>query len=344
MITVIIAGGSGTRLWPLSTSSNPKQLLALTGNRTMVQATYDRAKLLGESVYVITEQSHSDALKQQLSDLNDDAFIVEPGRRNTASCVIAALHHIQSRHDKDEPIAFMSADHYIRDTRGFELSFRRAAEVSQKYNCEVLVGIEPTYAATVYGYIEKGEEVDGGMAHAVASFKEKPDLATANGFIASGNYLWNAGYFVGSVNAFLREMKEYAPELAERYDALIATTSEEEYEATYLSFANEPIDTALNEKVDDMMVVPASFDWTDVGNFRDLDEVAAKNEEGNHVKGENVHTIELENSYIRNDESGKPIAVIGLDNIVVINSPNGLLVARKDLSQKVGEIAKKVQE
>ncbi len=343
MITVIIAGGSGTRLWPLSTQLYPKHLLALTGERSLLRCTYERAQRLGDITYVVTEQNQASYVKEQLSELSSDAFIIEPGRRNTASCVIAALHHIQSRNDLDEPIVFLSADHSIRDLDGFELSFRRAAEISQRLHCEVLVGIEPTYPSTGLGYIEKGTSDERGSAITVKSFKEKPDLVTAKKFVATGRYLWNTGYFVGSVNVFLDTMAMFAPDLKAEYDALCATTNQHEYEQVYLGFKNEQIDVALNEKVDGLMVVPATFDWMDVGSFKDLHEANELDETGNVIIGKQVYPLDVENSYIRNEDD-KPLALIGVDNIVVVNTKDGMLVARKDLAHKVGEIAKKIQD
>jgi len=344
MITVIIAGGSGTRLWPLSTSNNPKQLLALTNEKSMVQNTYERAKLLSKDVYVVPDISHADALKAQLPELDEDHFVVEPGRRGTANCIVAALAHVAKRHDHDEPIAFIHADHHIRDSHGFALSFKEAAEASQKCNQIVLIGIEPTYPATGFGYIERNGEIEGvdGAFH-VQSFKEKPDFETASRYVANGNYLWNCGYFVGSVNTFLKEMDEYAPELKANYEKLKDITDPDEYAKTYLSFENEVIDVALIEKSSSLIVIPAGFDWMDVGNFKDLHEANQSDENQNHFRGENIHDIEVENTYIRNEDPDKHIAVIGLDNIVVVNTKDGLLVARKDLSPRVGEIAKKIQ-
>lgn len=344
MITVIIAGGSGTRLWPLSTSNNPKQLLSLTNDRSMVQNTYDRARLLSNDVYVVPDISHADALKAQLPELDEDHFVVEPGRRGTANCIVAALAHVAKRHDHDEPIAFIHADHHIRDSHGFALSFKEAAAASEARGEIVLIGIEPTYPATGFGYIERDGNVEGleGVFH-VESFKEKPDFETASRYVADGNYLWNCGYFVGSVNTFLKEMSEYAPKLKANYEKLKDLSDTAEYAATYLSFENEVIDIALIEKSSSLLVVPAGFDWMDVGNFKDLHEANQSDSDQNHFRGENIHDIEVENTYIRNEEPEKHVAVIGLDNIVVVNTKDGLLVARKDLSPRVGEIAKKIQ-
>lgn len=346
MITVIIAGGSGTRLWPLSTASNPKQLLTLTNERSMVQNTYDRAVKLSDEIYVVPDISHAEALKAQLPELDDDHFVVEPGRRGTANCIVAGLVHVAKRHGHDEPIAFIHADHHIRDTEGFVRSFKTAADVSSERGEIALIGIEPTYSATSLGYIERGAAIPEDEAvSTVASFKEKPDFATAKQYMASGRYLWNCGYFVGSVNTFVKAMTEYAPDLLENYNALlmIDDAQSEAYKQTYLGFENEVIDTALIEKSKSLVVVPARFDWMDVGNFKDLHEANQSDEAGNFFQGENIHDIEVENTYVRNEEPGKHVAVIGLDNIVVVNTKDGLLVARKDLSPRVGEIAKQIQ-
>lgn len=345
MITVIIAGGSGTRLWPLSTSEQPKQLLALTGERTMVQQAYDRASQLGDVVYVVTEASHSDALRAQLPELSEDAFLIEPGRRGTAHCIVFALDYIARHHDNEEPIAFIHSDHNVRDLTGFAYSFATAGKVSAKNQEIVLIGIEPTFPSTGFGYIERNGVLDEKAGvYNVESFKEKPDFETAQRYVESGNYLWNCGYFVGSVNTFLNEMERSAPELKESFERLAAIKEHgsSEYNEAYLTLDNQVIDIALIEKAKKLAVVSASFDWMDIGNFKDLHDVVSKDEAGNYVKGDSVHALDVENIYIRNEED-KPIAVIGLDNVVVVNTPDGILVARKDISHRTGEVAKKLQ-
>lgn len=347
MITVIIAGGSGTRLWPLSTSNNPKQLLKLTNDYTMVQNTYNRATTFSSEIYVVPDTSHAGLLREQLPVLDDDHTVVEPGRRGTANCIVAALVHIAKRGgDLDMPIAFISADHHVRDVEGFARSFRLAADASSKRNEIALIGIEPTYPATGFGYIQRKDEVRGlSGVYAVDSFKEKPDFETARAYMQSGQYLWNCGYFVGSVNTFVDQMKQFAPDLYKNYERLMALddTTGSDYKDTYLGFENEVIDIALIEKLKSLVVIPASFDWMDVGNFNDLHAANELDEVSNYVRGSNIYHVDVENAYIRNEED-KPIAVIGMDNVVVVNTRDGILVARKDLSPKVGDIAKKIQE
>lgn len=346
MITVIIAGGSGTRLWPLSTSDSPKQLLALTGQRTMVQQAYDRAVKLGEEVYVVTEASHAGALREQIPELTDDRFLIEPGRRGTAHCIVFALDYIARHHDHAEPVAFIHSDHNVRDLNGFARSFRTAGRVSTTNNEIVLIGIEPTFPSTGFGYIERDGVVDESAGvYNVQSFKEKPDYETAQHYVESGNYLWNCGYFVGSVDTFLQEMERSAPELQANYNTLsnIQQFGSEEYNQAYLALDNQVIDIALIEKAKQLAVVSASFDWMDIGNFKDLHDVVPKDEANNYFKGDNIHAIEVESAYVRNEEPNKPVAIIGLDNIVVVNTKDGILVARKDVSAKCGDVAKKLQ-
>lgn len=341
MISVIIAGGSGTRLWPLSTPGYPKHLLALTGSKSLLNYTYDRAKKLGKTVYVVPDGSHAHHVTEQLSELSEDAFIVEPGRRGTASCIIAALSVVARHHDHDEPIAFMAADHYIRDTAGFAHSFKSAAEVSKASNRIVLVGIEPDYPATGFGYIEKdGLYDEKRFIFNVKTFKEKPDYETAKKYLASGQFLWNSGYFVGSVNTFVKAMEESAPELLASYQKLLATKDRAEFEKVYLDLENDTIDYALIEKVPDLLVVPATFDWMDLGSYGDLQKAVGSDQQGNYIKGDSIEVEGVENSLVHNHED-KPVAVIGLDNIVVVNTKDGILVARKDLAQKVGEVSKR---
>ncbi|HEY5267739.1 MAG TPA: sugar phosphate nucleotidyltransferase [Candidatus Saccharimonadales bacterium] len=340
MIVVIIAGGSGTRLWPLSTPEYPKHLLKINGdNLSLLQRTYQRAQKLAEHVYIVSETGHIQYVKDQLSGLDNDNFIIEPGRRGTANCIIAALDHISKKHSSDEPISILSADHFIRDLGGFIDSFEIAANASVKYKKVVLVGAEPDYPATGFGYIQKEKsKSDNSYVYGVHSFKEKPNLDMAKTYLKSGKYLWNCGYFIGSVNTFIREMKDSAPDLYNNYLKL-SNSSTDMYDQIYLGFENITIDYGLIEKIKDLLVVHASFDWMDLGSFGDMYKVVESDVNGNYIQGQ-VEIDGVENSYIQNNEN-KPIAVIGLDNIVVVNTRSGILVSRKDLSQKVGEVSKR---
>lgn len=342
MIVVIFAGGSGTRLWPLSTPDYPKHLLKIDGDEhSLLQNTYRRAKSVADHVYVISEASHIDYVKEQLSDLPEEAFIVEPGRRGTGNCIVLALAAIKKQHADDEPIAFVHADHFIRDEAGFAYSFGVATAVATQENRLVLVGVEPDHPDTGFGYIKKGQMLNNQtLAFSVESFKEKPDFQTAKRYVASGKYLWNCGYFVANIQTFERLMREYATELFTSYEALQHATPDQ-IKDIYLGLETLIIDYALIEKVPELLVVPASFDWMDLGSFADIAKAVGGDEAGNYTNGL-VELDGVQNSLVHNAEA-KPVAVIGLDNIVVVNTTEGLLVARKDLSQQVGVIAKKIQ-
>lgn len=341
MIAVIIAGGSGTRLWPLSTPDYPKHLLKINGDEnSLLQNTYRRVQHLAEHVYVVSEESHIQHVREQLSELPAENFIVEPGRRGTGNCIVMALSVIQSRHSAEDSVAFVHADHFIRDEAGFAYSFGVATAVSAQENKIVLVGVEPDHPATGFGYIEKGAMLNNQtLAYSVESFKEKPDFQTAKRYVASGKFLWNCGYFVGSVGTFQKEMQEHATDLYENYQQLV-NAGDGDISELYLGFENLVIDYALIEKVPDLLVVPASFDWMDLGSFSDIAKAAGGDEQGNLTSGK-VELEEVQNSLIQNNED-KPVVVIGLDNIVVVNTPSGILVARKDLSPKVGEVSKRL--
>ncbi len=342
MIVVIIAGGSGTRLWPLSTPNYPKHLLKINGERSsLLQHTYKRAKSLSDKIYVVSEASNIKHVKEQLSELDDEAFITEPARRGTASCLLAALAHISKKHDSDEPIVFLPADHYIRDNAGFKHTFSVAADLSAHASRMVLIGIEPDYPATGFGYIKKGDIFDEQRyVFNVESFTEKPIYEFALQYLNTGNYLWNCGCFVGSVSLFKTAMQRYAANLYDGYKTLVAAPPES-YDEAYLALENNSIDYALIEKVSGLLVVPAAFDWMDVGSFEDLAKVVEADEIGNHTFGPSVILDEVKNSFVQN-HTKTPVVVIGLDNCVVISTPNGIVVTRKDLSQKVGEISKMI--
>lgn len=344
MITVIIAGGSGTRLWPLSTKNFPKHLLSLTGERSLVQSTYDRVKDLSanDHIFVVSESSHIDHVYEQLAELPKENIICEPARRGTASCVLFALSEIKKRGLKDQPVLFLWADHLIRDKEGFMASVKSAGKLADEQKKLVFMGVEPSYPSTGFGYIQKGEPLSSDVKNVfnLVQFVEKPDRVTAEHYFQSGEYLWNTGYLTGTVGTFERELEEHAPRLWNDYQALLES---KDPNATYLEFVSEPIDTALSEHVPDALVVPGTFDWADVGSFQDLHGISLQDEEGNFTKGDAVALENVTNSYVRNEQE-LPVAVIGLDNVAVIATKNGILVTNKTHAQKVGDISKRLQE
>ncbi|HEX7964054.1 MAG TPA: sugar phosphate nucleotidyltransferase [Candidatus Saccharimonadales bacterium] len=345
MIVALIAGGAGTRLWPLSTPEYPKHLLKVTGDQSLLQSSYERAKRITDKIYVVTEASHAHHVRDQLPELPEEAFIVEPARRGTSGCFIAMVNRAKRDHGDDEPLAITWADHFVRDMDGYAATFKAAGDASQKYNLPVFVGVEPTYPSTGLGYIHKAELLEGEqLVHKGAGFKEKPNHELAQEFLSSGEYLWNTGYLVGTVKAFEAAMEKDCPDLWRDYQNLSATTDDESYNNAYLALESIAVDYTFNEKVQESLVAQGTFDWLDIGAFKDLYSVTQADEQGNCRLGGKVATLETTNSYVRNDDPARPVAVIGLDNVVVVNTPNGILVARTDMSQMVREAAKQFQD
>lgn len=342
MIAVIIAGGSGTRLWPLSTKDYPKHLLSLTGDRSLLQNTFDRVKDLADEVFVVTEKSHSKFVHGQLPEIPRKRILSEPGRRGTASCLILALSEIGRQGLDEQPILFFWADHIIQDRRAFSKTVKSAGDLAEKEQKLVFIGIEPTYASTGLGYIQKGKKI-GDKFYELKQFVEKPDKKTADKYFKSGEYLWNTGYLLGTKSTFEREIRDHAPRLWNDYHQLTKSLLPLTRKKTYLGFVSDAIDYALSEHLPDALAVSATFDWADVGSFKDLHGLSKQDDTGNHISGENIELENVSNSYVRNDTE-MPVAVIGVNDVAVIATENGVLVTNKAQAQKVGEISKKIQK
>ena len=348
MIALIVAGGSGTRLWPLSTPEYPKHLLTIVGDRSLLQNTFERVKLITsvDKIYISTEASHAHHVFEQLPELTREQIIVEPARRDTMPCIMNALQYISTRHDSDEPIASIHADHHIRDARGFAQAIINAGKGSVKHKRITLLGIEPTQPSIKFGYIQKGDLAAGEqLVYDIKTFKEKPEYQIAKKYFESGEFLWNMGYFIAQYKVFEERIREFAePSWSKQLDRLEKAKTISERDEIYLDFDKEAIDTALMEKVPDLMVVPGTFDWMDVGSFDEIHQVSTQDESGNAVVGNNVHILDSDQVYVRNDCPDRNVAVIGMDNVVIVNTEHGLLVMRTDQSQKVKEIANRIKE
>lgn len=348
MIVIIVAGGSGTRMWPLSTPEYPKHLLTIVGDKSLLQNTFERAKKVTsvDKIYISTEAGHVDHVYDQLPGLARENVIVEPARRDTMPCIMNALQLISTKHPHDEPVASIHADHHIRDVQGFAQALKVAGEVSAEQGRITLLGIEPHQPDGKYGHIHKGDIFDKeDFVYEVKGFVEKPEYKIAKEYFESGEYLWNMGYFVAPYSVFEKAIRTHSdPHWGEQLDRLIGAKTQEERDAIYLDFENLAIDYGLMEKVPDLLIMPGTFDWMDVGSFDDVFKITTQNEDGNATMGDNIHLIDVEDSYVRNMDTSKPVAVIGLDNITVVNTDHGVLVMRTVHAQKVKEIANKVKE
>lgn len=320
-------------------------MLSLTNDRSLLQNTYDRVSELSDDIYVVSEKSHSRYVDQQLPEVPGKRILSEPARRGTASCFILALSEIKRRGYKNQAVFFLWADHLVSDSGAFQEAAKLAADLAESEDKLVFMGIKPTYPSTGLGYIQQGKrfKTKAKSVYELKQFVEKPDKARAERYLKSGNYLWNTGYLVGTVKTFEREIREHAPRLWNDYQSLLGTILPMNRRKLYTNFVSEAIDTALSEHVPDGLVVPGKFDWADVGSFHDLHGVSEHDSIGNHIKGKRIELDGVKDSFVRND-TDIPVAVIGLNDVAVIATDNGILVTRKDQAQKVGDISKKLQQ
>jgi|TARA_B110000091_G_scaffold201053_1_gene232331 mannose-1-phosphate guanylyltransferase len=329
---VIMAGGSGTRLWPLSRSAHPKQFLSLHGDDTMLQATVKRLSGLDvESSVTICNEEHRFFVAEQLREIDKlGSIILEPVGRNTAPAIaLAALT------SKDDPLLLvLAADHVIQDQSAFSEAVSKAIPLAQDGRL-VTFGIVANEPNIGYGYIKRG--LEKGVGFSVDKFVEKPSIELAETYIKSGEYYWNSGMFLFKASRYLEELKKFRPDI---YQACADSLVEAQYDVDFLridkekfeSCSSESVDYAVMEKTDDAVVVPMDAGWSDIGSWSSLWNISEKDQNGNAIRGD-VILHESKNSYIRTD--GQLVAAIGVDNLVIVSTKDALVVATKESVQNV---------
>ena len=339
---VVPAGGAGTRLWPLSRAAHPKFLLDLTGSgRTLLQATVDRLEpLTGDRVVVVTGAAHADAVRAQLPGLAGDQVLAEPSPRDSMAAIGLAAAVVE-RQDPQAVIGSFAADHVIPDTAAFESVIREAAEVAREGHL-VTIGIEPTSPATGFGYIRAGEALPGfATALRAVEFVEKPDAVRAAQYVASGEFRWNAGMFVVRAATLLDLLAQWHHELAAGVRAIAA--SPERLDELWPGLTRIAIDHAVAEPAADaghVVVVPAPFTWDDVGDFASLAELLppVEGEPGLRVLGSADDVTTIDASGIVAAAGGRRVAVVGLEDVVVIDTPEAVLVTTRSRAQDVKDV------
>lgn len=345
MYIVLMAGGVGSRFWPRSRKELPKQMLNLLGDKSMLQMTYERIKPLVEPdrVLVITNSELRALAAEQLPELPAENIIAEPFGRNTAPCIGLAAAIIQSRTSSDEVMVTLPADHLIADDGFFRQTIRAAEAFAAHRECLVTLGVKPSYPETGYGYIQRGEETDkvGGLpVYKVKTFAEKPNAETAKRFIKSGDFLWNSGMFIWSVQLILKEFKRLEPEMAEGFEMIRKAAGTDAMPQVILDVYSKirsiSIDYAIMETAENVCIIEADFIWNDLGSWEAAYNIAEKDEQGNAVTAEFLQAFDSENNYIYSPK--KVVAMIGVDNLVVVETEDALLICKKDESQKVKDV------
>ena len=337
---VIMAGGIGARFWPRSKKQSPKQLLKIVGDSTMIQETVRRIHGLvpKENILIVTNEVQKPGIIEQLPEIPIENIIVEPFGRNTAACIGLASIIIQKR-SPDAVTFIMPADHIIKDSDKFLETLKTAAKFSSENKGLVTIGIQPTRPETGYGYIQIDEDSGKDDVYKVLTFAEKPNYATAVNFIKSGDFFWNSGMFIWKIDTILEEIKLLMPDL---YEGLIKIKEQLDnpdfhniLSEVYGHLKSISIDYGIMEKSDKVFLVKGQFSWSDVGSWEAVYELSEKDNDGN-VKVGTVYTDLAMDSYIYSPD--KFAAVIGLDNIIVINHKDALLICRRDKAQDVKNI------
>lgn len=345
MITpVIMAGGSGSRLWPLSRSLYPKQFLALTGEQTMLQETLQRLSNIDVNApLVICNEEHRFIVAEQLRILDKtSSIILEPVGRNTAPAIALAAE--LSVNDNDPLLLVLAADHVIQNIDAFTSAVNGAIPLAEAGKL-VTFGIVPTQAHTGYGYIKRGELVLESSGYEVNAFVEKPDLNTAANYLESGEYYWNSGMFLIKASRYLQELEKYRPDISIACKkALAHTTQDNDFvrldAEAFAQCPDESVDYAVMENTSDAVVVPLDAGWNDIGAWSALWEVKEKDDNGNTTLGDTILQATT-NSLIHGGE--RLIATVGLDNVVIVDTKDALLVACKDKVQDVKRIVEKLK-
>jgi mannose-1-phosphate guanylyltransferase len=347
---VIPAGGAGTRLWPLSRRSSPKFLHDLTGaGRTLLEGTWDRlAPLTGGRVVVVTGQAHAEAVRAQLPELSSEDVVAEPSPRDSMPAIGLAAAIIERR-DPDAVIGSFAADHVIRHVTEFWEAVSEAVAVARTGRI-VTIGITPTHPSTAFGYIRQGSEltVDGApRARAVAEFVEKPDEATAREYLAAGGFWWNAGMFVAKASVLLDILDRYHHDLAQALRAIAADPTR--LEQDWAALEKIAIDHAIAEPAaaDDLVaVVPASFSWDDVGDFASLGALVgagSTTSDGVTVIGDTAHVVSVGASGVVAARGGRTVALVGLHDVVVVDTADAVLVVSRDRAQDVKAVVDRLK-
>ena len=346
---IILAGGRGTRFWPRSRTKTPKQLLNIVGKSSMLEQTVERLRPLipADRIWTVTNTEQAAAVKKQLPAAARKRVLEEPIGRNTAAAIALAAFHVRRAAQGDASLAVLPADHYIAQAKRYREIVRAALALAGEPGRLVILGIPPTCPETGFGYIEREDQPLGGdvKAYPVRRFTEKPALAVAKEYVASGRYQWNAGNFFWRVSTFLDALKEFLPSTYHQLEALAKHFGKRSYasqlQRIYPKLENISVDYAVLEKARNVIVVPAQVGWSDIGSWAAVYELLAKRAGENIFSGEG-QTLDAEGNFLWSPK--KFIAAVGIRDLVVVETPDALLICPRDRAQDVSKIVKSLEE
>ena len=340
-----MAGGVGSRFWPVSTTEFPKQFHDMLGSgETLIQKTFSRlSKIIpNKNIYILTNEQYNELVLQQLPMVKQEQVLLEPAMRNTAPCILYASLKIQKM-NPDGLMVVAPSDHWIEDETAFANNLQQCFDYCEKENALVTLGIQPTFPNTGFGYIEF-DKADTNSIKKVKQFREKPDYETAKSFLKSGNFLWNGGIFIWSVQSIIEAFSAFQPQMHQLfmngYPQLNTSGEQIFINSNYANAENVSIDYAILENATNVFVLPATFDWNDLGTWGSLYDKLDKDEQNNAVVNSKVILENATNNIIRAHDK-KLIVIDGLDNFIVVDEGNVLLIYPKDKEQDIKSIMKK---
>jgi len=346
---VIMAGGGGTRLWPLSRRRSPKQLLRLVNGKSLFQISLERLDgLIDEDhIFIVTIKDQINFLHQQAPNIPLENYLIEPMPKGTAAVVGMAASYLQKK-TPDAVMAVLTADHVIENISEFRGILNQAADLAES-NTLVTIGIKPEFAATGYGYIEIESTNNSTDAHKVKQFVEKPDEITAKKYIHSEKFFWNSGMFVWSVDAILDEIKKQMPDLYQKLQQVKASINKDDEIGNitdiWQSITPETIDYGIMEGAQDVTLIPAmKLGWKDLGSWDSLFTILKPDNRGNIELAKKVVNLDSHNCYVQSTDSEKAIAVIGVEDLIIVDHENTLLICKRGESQKVKRIVNTLKE